>query len=326
MSDRKKIVSGIKPTGALHIGNYIGVVKQLIDMQDLYDSYIFVADYHSLTDPRIQNDPSKLNSIEIFIDYLALGLDPLKATIYKQSDVPEVTELAWIFNCLVTVPQLMRGHAYKDLEAKNLDINAGVLLYPVLMASDILIHNPDIVPIGSDQIQHLEMTREIARKFNNTYGETFTIPNEKIMEGYGTVLGIDGRKMSKSYSNTIEIFSSDEDIKKKVMSIVTDSKLPEEPKDPNKDTLFSLHKFFTPENDLKDIEKRYQNGSIGYKESKDLLATNMINYISPLRTRRREIASDREEVLRLLKDGGEKARDLAKIAMADIRIKVGIIK
>lgn len=326
MNDHKSLVSGIKPTGKVHLGNYLGAIKQFVDLQESYKGYIFVADYHALTNEAVQGNPEQFSkdSLDVVIDYLALGLDPEKTVIFKQSDVPEVTELTWIFNCLVTVPYLMRGHAYKDAEAKNIEINSGVMMYPVLMAADILIQNPDIVPVGEDQRQHVEIARDMARKFNNTYGETFKIPQEKIMGETAIVPGVDGRKMSKSYGNTIELFSEDNEILKRVMSIVTDSKAPDEPKDPEKDNIFALHKFFTQERDLKEISHRYRAGDIGYKESKEILAGNIIKFVAPLREKRKQIANDPTHVQKVLKEGGEKAREHAQGIMREVRKKIGI--
>jgi len=319
----KVLLSGIKPTGRPHIGNYFGAMKQFVDLQDEYRSFVFIANYHALTTVQDKDKLSE-DTLDIALDYLAIGLDPQKVNLFIQSDVPEVTELAWILNCLTTVPYLSRAHAFKDAQAKNKEVNVGVFNYPVLMASDILIYSSNIVPIGKDQKQHLEIARDLAEKFNRIYGETFKIPEPLIMKGVDIVPGIDGQKMSKSYNNTIPLFGTDDEIKRAVMSIVTDSKTPEEPKNPEECNIFALHKLFSEE-EISEIKKRYVDGGIGYKESKEILLKNIINFISPLRDKRSELAKDKESVLKILKNGGEKARAEAIAKMSEIREKVGLI-
>lgn len=322
ISNKKVLLSGVKPTGRPHIGNYFGAMKQFVDMQYKYDTRIFVANYHALT---TLQDAEKLkeNTLEIAIDYLAIGLDPQKVNIFLQTDVPEVTELAWIFDCITTMPYLQRAHSYKDAQAKGEEINVGTFNYPMLMAADILLQNADVVPVGADQKQHLEFTRDTAEKFNRLFGETFKLPKPVIMEEVKTIPGTDGRKMSKSYGNTISLFAEDEEIKKAVMSIVTDSKAPEEPKEPEKDNIFALHKFFSTE-ELPDIEKRYKDGGMGYKQSKEILIKNMISFVAPLREKRREIAKDKDTVLSILKNSGDIARSTAKAKMMEVREKTGL--
>ena len=323
MNNKKILLSGIKPSGKLHIGNYFGAMKQFVDLQDEYNTKIFIANYHALTTLK---DPVELNknTFDIAIDYLAIGLKPEKMTLFTQSDVPEVTELAWIFSTITSMPYLMRAHAFKDAEAKNKEINVGVFDYPLLMAADILLHNADVVPIGSDQKQHVEIARDIAGKFNRLYGDTFKLPEPIILDEVKIVPGIDGRKMSKSYGNTIPLFGSDEEIKKAVMSIVTDSKSPEDKKDPEGDNIFALHKLFSVEQ-LPDLEKRYREGGIGYKESKDLLAENIISFVTPMRQRRDDLLNDKEKIMKILKNGGEIVRSDAKDKMIEIRKKVGLL-
>src|ERR1035437_1737939 len=223
---KKVLLSGVQPSGKPHIGNYFGAMKQFVDLQDIYDSYIFIADYHALHS--LQNPKEmKENILSVLLDFLAIGLDPQKVNLFKQSDISEHTELAWIFETITTMPFLMRAHAFKDAEAKNKEIDVGTFNYPVLMAADILMYSPDVVPVGADQKQHVEYARDIAEKFNRTYGDTFNLPKEKIVEDVftekGSMIGTDGYKMSKSRNNTIPLFASDEEIKKIVMSIVTDS-------------------------------------------------------------------------------------------------------
>ena len=323
-NDEKPIlVSGVKPTGRPHIGNYFGAMKQFVDLQNEYRSFIFIANYHALTGA--QNSATLVeDSYNIALDYLAIGIDPEKTILFLQSDVPEVTELAWIFNCITTMPYLMRAHAFKDAEAKSKEVNVGTFDYPVLMAADILIQDADVVPVGQDQKQHLEMARDIAEKFNRIYGETFKLPTPIIKEDVAVVPGIDGRKMSKSYGNTISLFGSDEEIGKAVMSIVTDSKTPEEPKDPKTCNIFALHKLFSA-NALPDIEKRYSKGGMGYKESKEILAENILAFIRPMRDRRNALASDRGHILRILKNGGEIARERGLAKMRTVRERIGLV-
>lgn len=321
---KKKLLSGIQPSGAIHIGNYFGAIKQFVDLQEEYDSFVFIADLHAITTVR---DGKQLREsiLNIAMDYLACGLDPKKVTLFKQSDVPEVTELAWYFNCLTTIPYLERATAFKDAVSKGTkEINVGLFDYPILMAADILIADADVVPVGQDQKQHIEYARDTALKFNNAYGETFKLPEALIKEDVAIVPGTDGRKMSKSYKNTIPLFGSDEEIKKAVMGIVTDSKSPEEPKDPEKCNIYNLHKLFLNEEDLNKLKIRYQDGNIGYKESKEMLVKEIIDFISPIRERRKEYERNIQLVKNILKEGGEKAKKLITEKMEIIRNKVGV--
>ncbi len=233
----------------MHIGNYFGAMKQFVDLQNEYDCHIFIADYHAITTVQ---DKEKLTQgiIDVALDYLAIGLDPKKVTLFKQSDIPQVAELAWIFNCITTVPYLMRAHAFKDAEAKNKEVSVGLFDYPILMASDILIQDADVVPVGQDQKQHVEYARDTAQKFNRVFGDTFKIPEPYIIETVETIPGTDGRKMSKSYGNVIPLFATDEEIKKAVMSIPTDSKGVAEPKNPYESNLFLIHKLFLQDETL----------------------------------------------------------------------------
>jgi len=321
--NKKILISGVKPTGRPHIGNYFGAMKQFVELQGEYQSFFFIANYHALTTVQ---DPKELseNTMNIALDYLAIGLNPDKATLFVQSDVPEIAELTWIFNCLTTVPYLQRAHAYKDAVAKGGEVNVGTFDYPLLMAADILMQDADIVPVGSDQKQHIEIARDIAEKFNKTFGDTFKLPEPMILEDVKTVPGMDGRKMSKSYSNTIPLFAEDDEIKKSVMSIVTDSKTPEEPKDPELCTIFALHKLFS-QNKLSDIEKKYRDGGMGYKESKDILIGNIIKFIAPLRDARKALAKDMDSVKDILKKGGEIASARARSKIAEVKEKTGLI-
>lgn len=312
----------MKPTGTAHIGNYFGAMRQFVDHQSDYRQFIFVANYHALTSVSDGELLRKL-TLDLVMDYLAIGVDPKKTTIFLQSDVPEVTELAWIFNTITTVPYLQRAHAYKDAEAKNKEVNVGLFDYPILMAADILMYNADVVPVGLDQKQHIEIARDTAQKFNRIFGETFKVPEPMITEEVKTVPGTDGRKMSKSYGNVIGLFASDEEIKKAVMSIPTDSKGVDEPKDPATCKVFAFHELLQADN-LEEVRKRYLEGGIGYKEAKEILIDNLRAFIAPLRSRREEIARDPEMVLQILREGGEVARAQAQKMMQEVREKVGL--
>ncbi len=320
---QKTLLSAVKPTGTAHIGNFFGAMRQFVDRQDEYRQYIFIANYHALTSVSDGALLQKL-TLELVMDYLAIGIDPKKTTLFLQSDVPEVTELAWIFNTITTVPYLSRAHAFKDAEAKNEEVNVGLFDYPILMAADILMYGADVVPVGLDQKQHIEIARDTAQKFNRIFGETFKIPEPMILEEVKTVPGTDGRKMSKSYGNVIPLFGTDEEIKKAVMSIPTDSKGVEEPKDPSECKVFAIHSLF-PGGELEALRARYVAGGIGYKESKDLLVEKMIAFVSPMRARREEIAKNPDAILKILKEGGETARAYAQKTMADVREKVGLV-
>ena len=323
MDDGKILVSGVQPSGRPHVGNYFGAIKQFVELQDEYKSYVFIADLHALT--TLQNSKElRQNIIDLTLDYLALGLDPQKTTLYKQSDIPQVFELAWIFDCITTMPYLMRAHAFKDADAKKKEVNVGVFNYPMLMAADIIIQDADIVPVGQDQKQHLEITRDTSEKFNRLFGDTFKIPEAQIIESVETIPGTDGRKMSKSYKNTIALFASNQEIKEAVMKIPTDSKGVDEPKNQNDCKVFALHKFFTTGEELEEVKDRYEKGGIGYKESKEILMKNIIEYVSPLREKREEIAKDKSRAIDILKSGGEQARLRAEKKMAEVMEKIGV--
>ena len=320
---KKRLISGIQPSGTIHLGNYFGAIKQFVDLQDQYDSYVFIADFHALT--TIQNKEILSNNIlNVAMDYIACGLDPEKVCLFRQSDVPEVTELAWYFNCITTMPFLERATSYKDANQKAKEVNVGLFDYPILMAADILIHDAEIVPVGADQKQHVEYARDIAQKFNNIFGESFILPESLIMKEVAIVPGIDGRKMSKSYNNTIPLFGTDEEIKKRVMSIVTDSKTPEEKKDPDSCNIFALHKLFLKGEELEKLRNRYLDGGLGYKESKDMLLDEIISYIQPMREKRDILKDNPEKVLKIFKEGSIKARNNAKEKMDIIRNKIGL--
>ena len=321
---KEVMLSGIKPTGRPHIGNYFGMMRQLIDLQntDRYQNMFFIPDYHALNTV-FDKEVMSSNIVDIIIDYLAIGFDPKKSMIFKQSDVSEHTELAWIFDTITTMPYLQRAHAYKDAESKGKEISVGVFNYPMLMASDILLYDTKLVPVGQDQKQHVEYARDTAEKFNRIYKEEiFVMPEEKIIEG--VVVGTDGQKMSKSYNNTIPLFATPDEIKKAVMSIPTDSKGIEDPKNPEEDNVFKIHRLFASEAELKELEERYLKGGIGYKESKEILIKNVENFLSPFREKREIFASDTDFVLDLLKEGGMRAKDKASKKMDKVREAVGV--
>jgi tryptophanyl-tRNA synthetase len=315
LSTGKILLSGVKPTGKSHIGNYFGAMKQFVDLQDSYESRIFVANLHALTTLQDKKE-LETNARDIAIDYLSIGLDPSKTTLYYQSDVPHVAELAWIFECLTTMPYLMRAHAFKDAEAKNKDINVGTFNYPMLMAADILLHDVDLVPVGRDQKQHMEIARDVGEKFNVIFGETFKIPEALILSDVATVPGIDGQKMSKSYNNTISLFASDDEIEKAVMSIVTDSGQ-DVPKN-----VYEIHKLVRSEPELK---KLYAEKKGQYKELKIELIKDLKNFIGPIRAKRTEWESKPAEVDKILAEGGKKMRKIVHKKMIEVRKKVGLI-
>lgn len=314
VGSRKILLSGIKPTGRPHIGNYFGAMKQYVEMQDSHESYIFIADFHALTKTQDAKELSQA-TYDLVLDYLAIGLDPKKVTLFKQSDAPQVTELGWIFNCLTTMPYLMRAHAFKDAEVKNKEINVGIFDYPLLMAADILIQDAAVVPVGQDQKQHVEYARDTAEKFNRIFGETFKLPEPLILDSVKTVPGIDGQKMSKSYNNHIPLFSTNEELKKLVMSIVTDSSggVPV--------NVRAIHELFR---DKAYLDALYAEKAGRYKDLKEALLADLIAFVTPLRERRAEFAKDRSRVLKILAEGGKKARARAEAKMAEVRKKTGL--
>jgi tryptophanyl-tRNA synthetase len=308
------LLSGVKPTGRPHIGNYFGAMRQFVDLQDSYESFVFLADYHALN--FIQNkDDMREHTLGVAIDYLAIGLDPSRVTLFKQSNVPAHTELAWIFDTITTVPYLQRSHAYKDAEAKGAEVSVGTFNYPMLMAADILLYDPDIVPVGQDQKQHIEYARDTAEKFNRIYGETFKLPKELIQESVAVVPGIDGRKMSKSYGNTIELFAAKDAIVKSVMAIVTDSS------GDRPENVYAIHRLLKSEEELAPLYEAHQGK---YKALKDALIEDLENFISPLRERRAAIASDKGSVLKVLEAGGKRAHEQAEKKMNNVREKIGV--
>jgi tryptophanyl-tRNA synthetase len=320
---RMVLLSGMKPTGRPHVGNYFGAMKQFVDLMGKYElHYIMVADYHALNFIQNGNEMRELTR-EMVLDYLAIGLDPERVILFKQSEVPEHTELCWIFDTITTMPYLMRAHAFKDAEAKDKEISVGSFNYPMLMAADILLYGTNVVPVGQDQKQHVEYARDTAQKFNRLFGEILIVPEPLITSEVATVPGIDGRKMSKSYGNHIALFARDEDIRKQCMAIVTDSKGKGEVLDPEKDNVFALHKLFSQDS-LNDLRNKYTSGGMGYKESKELLAENIIKFIGPMREKRMDLARQEGLAESVLQMGGEKARAKAGETMAKVRKAIGV--
>lgn len=316
---KKRLLSGVKPTGRPHIGNYFGAMKQFVDLQDSYENFVMIADLHALN--FIQNKTEMVSlTKELVLDYLAIGLDPKKVTLFKQSSVPAHTSLTWIFDTLVTVPFMMRAHAYKDAIAKDLEPSMGLFNYPVLMASDILLYDTDVVPVGKDQKQHIEYARDIAGKFNNQYQELFKLPKELILEDVETVPGTDGQKMSKSYGNTIPLFGTDEEITKAVMSIATDSRGKEEEKNPDDMVLYQIHKLF---NSSAELRASYSKG-LGYGDAKKMLIKDIIDFVTPMRERRKKYEDDPKLVEEILLQGALKANEVAMKKLQDVYEAIGL--
>ena len=319
----KRILSGIKPTGKPHIGNYFGMMRPAIEWQDKGEAYYFIADYHALT---TVFDPVKLREYSrgVALDFLACGLDPAKAVLFRQSDVPAHTELAWLLTCQTPMPMLENAHAYKDHLAKNKTPSHGIFAYPVLMAADILIYDSDIVPVGKDQKQHVEITRDIAVRMNNLYGSIFKIPEPSILPTLATIPGLDGQKMSKSYDNTIELFLEEKALKKKIMGIITDSTPVEAPKDPASSSIVALYRLFAPETDVEKMEADFRSGGVGYGDFKKRLFGAIWEYFGPMRLRRAELEADSGYVNAVLKAGAERASSTANQVMERVRKAVGL--
>ncbi len=320
----KRILSGITPSGELHIGNYFGAIRQHIALQNQNDCFYFVANYHALTSTQ-SKEKLEHATFQVAMDYLALGLNPEKATLFLQSDVPEVTELAWFLSNVTPMGLLERAHSYKDKTSRGLQPNHGLFAYPVLMAADILIYDSEVVPVGKDQKQHLEMTRDMAIKFNNLYGETFVIPDEFIMPDVAVVPGLDGQKMSKSYGNTIEIFLDKKGLKQKVMSIVTDSTPLEAPKDPDGNNVYSIYKLFATAEEDREMRRKFQAGGYGYGHAKKELIEKIWEHFAESRDRREHLIQNPDIVRDVLSEGAGRARQKAKAVMERVREKNGIL-
>ena len=320
---KKRILSGVKPTGKAHLGNYLGAMKNHVTMQNEYESFIFIADLHSLTTVKNAKELREL-IIDLALDYLALGLDPERSVFFRQSDIHEHAELTWILNCVTPMSMLELAHAYKDAVAKGKEVNAGVFDYPVLMAVDILIYKPDLVPVGQDQKQHIEIARDIAGKFNRTFGEVFKLPSPYIPKEVAVVTGTDGQKMSKSYGNIIEIFANEKTLKKQVMGVVTDSTPMEQPKDPDKDNVFKLYSYFATPEEKKSLADKYMAGGFGYGDAKKLLLDKVFTYFEPYRQKREDLSKNLDYVMDVLKKGAEKARAVASVTMSEVRKLTGL--
>ena len=318
-----RILTGIQPSGIPHLGNYFGAMRQVCDLQAKGESFLFIADYHALTTtpaPQTLRD----NVLNLALDFTACGIDLEKTVFFRQSDVPEVCELAWILNTVTPVGLLERAHSYKDKIAKGFSPNNGLFSYPVLMAADILLYRADLVPVGKDQKQHLEITRDLAIKFNNEYGEVFTIPEGYIPDEVAIVPGTDGQKMSKSYGNTIPIFGKEKEIKKAVMNIVTDCKGLEEPKDPDKCNVFALYKLFATPEETEKMRENYLGGNYGYGHAKLALFEKLWSHFEPMRRRRAELEANLDYLRDAIRRNGERARSEAAKMMSRVREAVGL--
>ena len=322
MTSKPRIISGVQPSGVLHLGNYFGAIRQHIALQDEGECFFFIADYHALTTVQ---DPSKLRALVqgVALDYLALGLDPEKTAFFRQSDVPEVTELAWILSTVTGMGLLERAHSYKDKLARGISANAGLFIYPVLMAADILIYRSNVVPVGQDQVQHIEMTRDMAGYFNQTWKKVFPLPEARLDKA-PVVPGTDGKKMSKSYGNTIDIFAEGAELKSSVMRVVTDSTPVADPKDPDRDNVFALYSLFASPEERDALARRYRAGGLGYGDAKKMLIAKIDETFASARDRRRELQKDPERVEAVLRRGAEKANAVANQTMREVREAVGL--
>ena len=319
-----RILSGIQPSGSLHLGNYFGMMKPALELQEQGEAFYFIADYHSMTS---LFDPAerRSNALDVALDFLACGLDPKRTVFFRQSDVPEVTELTWIIGSVTPMGLLERCHSYKDKLAKGISPNFGLFAYPVLMAADILIYDSNVVPVGQDQKQHVEVTRDIAIKFNEQYGETFVIPEPQIRADVAKVPGLDGEKMSKSYGNTIEIFGDEKALRKKVMGIVMDSRTPQEPKpDAEKNLAIQLLKLVAPADAAKDLEHRLRAGGLGYGDLKKALFEHYWNCFAEARKKRAELVANMQFVNKVLADGAQRARGLARVVLDRAKKAAGL--
>jgi tryptophanyl-tRNA synthetase len=324
-----RILSGIQPSGVLHIGNYFGMMKPAVALQAEGDALYFIADYHALTSLR---DPEALreNSRRVALDFLACGLDPERATLFRHSDVPQVTELAWVLSTVAPMGLLERAHSYKDKLARGLPATVGLFGYPILMAADILIYDSDVVPVGKDQRQHIEITRDLAVKMNEAFGQSepdgqiFKLPEPLIQTATETVPGIDGQKMSKSYGNNIDIFGDEKEMRKRVMSIVTDSTPVEGPKDPATSTIFKLYSLVASKNEIAAMREQFVKGGTGYGDFKKQLFEKLWEYFAPMRKRREEILKDKSYIDDVLARGAKRANGIADQVMRRVREAVGL--
>ena len=318
-----RVLSGIQPSGKLHIGNYFGMMKPALELQEQGEAYLFIADYHALTTMK-DAETLREHCRDVALDFLACGLDPEKTAFYRQSDLPEVCELAWLLSVVTPMGLLERCHSYKDKLAKGIAPAHALFAYPVLMAADILAVQSTVVPVGRDQKQHVEVTRDVAIKFNQRFGEVFTVPEPSIQDAVAVVPGVDGQKMSKTYENTIEIFGDLKEAKKRIMRIVTDSKTLEEPKDPDTCNVFALYRLFASADEQAARAERYRAGGMGYGEAKKALYAEFESCFAPLRARREELARDPDYIDDVLRAGAARARAVAGPTLAAARNAVGL--
>ncbi|WP_429885504.1 tryptophan--tRNA ligase [Geoalkalibacter halelectricus] len=318
-----RILSGIQPSGSLHLGNYFGMMKKMIEYQENEDLFCFIANYHAMTSVTDGKALAR-GTLEAAANFLALGMDPERSTFWVQSDVPEVQELTWALSNFTPMGLLERCHSYKDKVAKGIAANHGLFAYPVLMTADILLFQSDRVPVGKDQKQHVEVARDIALKFNNQYGETFTLPEAEIDDDVATVPGIDGQKMSKSYGNTIDLFQEEKALRKQIMRIVTDSTPVEDPKNPDQCNVFQIYRLFLDKDRQQALRRRYEAGGMGYGEVKQELFETVRDFFAPFAERRRELLADPDGLRAVLARGAEKARDAGAPTLRKVRKKTGL--
>ncbi|TAF77902.1 MAG: tryptophan--tRNA ligase [Bacteroidetes bacterium] len=319
-----RILTGIQSTGIPHLGNILGAIKPAIELSKdpKNESLLFIADLHAFTS--LKNAESmRMNTYSVAAAWLAFGFDTSKNLLYRQSDVPCVTELAWYLGCLTPFPMLANAHSFKDKSERLAEVNAGLFTYPVLMACDIILYQANIVPVGKDQIQHLEIARDLANKFNNTFGETFVIPESKVNQEVMTIPGIDGQKMSKSYGNTLDIFLNDKELKKNVMAIVTDSTPLEEPKNPDTCNVFKIYSVFAPKSKTEELRTKYLAGNFGYGHAKTELLNLILETFSEERKKFNYYMENISELDQILKQGAAKAQKLASLTLNDVRKKIG---
>ena len=320
---RPRVLSGIQPSGKLHIGNYFGMMRPALDLQETSDAFLFIANYHALTS---LHDPAKLRefTLDVALDFLACGLDPARTVFYRQSDVPEVNELAWLLSIVTPMGLLERCHSFKDKTSRGIAASHGLFAYPVLMAADILSVNADLVPVGRDQKQHVEVTRDVAGKFNQLFGETFRIPKPVIRDEVAVVPGLDGQKMSKSYGNTIDLFAPSNAVRKRMMSIVTDSKGLADAKEPDTCNVFNLFRLFATDAEREALADRYRAGGMGYGDAKKALFELFEREMGPFRAKREELAANLDHVESVLRDGAARARAVVSLVLKSARVAVGL--
>lgn len=318
-----RILSGIQPSGRLHVGNYLGMIRPMVESQEKGELFCFIANMHSLTSVT-DKELLRSNTNEAIVDLLALGIDPERSVLWVQSDVPEVAELTWYLNCVTPMGLLQRCHSYKDKVAKGIAASSGLFTYPVLMAADILMYDSNVVPVGKDQKQHVEVTRDIAIKFNMQYGDTFVLPEPQIRDDIAVIPGVDGQKMSKSYDNTIEMFLPQKKLRKKVMSIVTDSTPVEEPKDPDTNNVYAIYKLFATAEQTQAMADNYRKGGYGYGDAKKALLEVLLDHFADARKKREELEADQGFIDEIRKKGADKAREVATGVLDRVRKAIGM--